>query len=113
MKKNTTFKYYAMNYDVNRRGIKYINVLNREEIKEIERDVKKGKITTRGAFKESLRLNLKHRYWARRECEMSIGDLYEKDLNKYEKIDVYDQIEPNLDLITDYVINKMGIKFEE
>lgn len=54
MKKNTTFEYYAMNYDVNRKRIKYVNVLNREELEEIEREVKKGKITTREAFKEAL-----------------------------------------------------------
>ena len=33
-----------------------------------------------------------------------VGDLFEKDLDKYEKIDVYQQLKPNLNTLADYII---------
>ena len=45
---------------------------------------------------------------------MGIGPLWAKelkDLEKFEKIDMYRQIEMNLDRIVEYIINTMQIKF--
>ena len=75
--------------------------------------VKKGKIKDRLQFKECLKGEFMYRYWCKREYEVSVGDLHEKDLSKYEKIDVYDQLEANLDVITDYIIREMGITFNK
>ena len=56
-----------------------------------------------------------YHYWSKTECEMAIGPLWPKelkDLEKFEKIDMYRQIEMNLDRITEYIINKMEIEFK-
>ena len=33
-----------------------------------------------------------------------IGDLFEEDVNKYKKVDVFTQIEPNMELLADYIL---------
>ena len=43
-------------------------------------------------------------FWAKREYEISVGDAFENDINKFEKIDVYRQLEPQMRLLTDYII---------
>ena len=48
-------------------------------------------------------------YWSKSECEFFISDLHGND---YEKIDIWRQIEPNLNNIVDYINLKMDLKFE-
>lgn len=104
-------KYYAMNYDFNAKKIVKVNVIHEDTLKRLQDMVKKGKIKDRLQFRECLRGEFMYRYWCKREYEISVGDLYEEDLNKYEKIDVYDQLEANMDVIADYIIREMGITF--
>jgi hypothetical protein len=106
-------KYYAMYYDLNAREIRNTNVIQEDILKRLQDMVKKGKIKDRLQFKECLEGEFMYRYWCKREYEVSVGDLHEKDLSKYEKIDVYDQLEDNLDVITDYIIREMGITFNK
>ena len=106
-------KYYAMYYDFNARKIKRVNVIYEDTLKRLQDMVKKGKIKDRLQFRQCLRSEFMYRYWCKREWEISVGDLFEKDLNKYKKIDVYDQLEANLDVITDYIIRNMGITFNK
>lgn len=106
-------KYYAMYYDFNAKEIRKTNVIHEDTLKRLQDMVKKGKIKDRLQFRECLRGEFMYRYWCKREYEISVGDLYEEDLNKYEKIDVYDQLEANMDVITDYVIREMGITFNK
>lgn len=106
-------KYYAMYYDLNAREIRKTNVIQEDILKRLQDMVKKGKIKDRLQFKECLKGEFMYRYWCKREYEVSVGDLHEKDLSKYEKIDVYDQLEANLDVITEYIIREMGITFNK
>ena len=106
-------KYYAMYYDLNSREIRKTNVIQEDILKRLQDMVKKGKIKDRLQFKECLKGEFMYRYWCKREYEVSVGDLHEKDLSKYEKIDVYDQLEANLDVITEYIIREMGITFNK
>lgn len=106
-------KYYVMHYDFNAKEIRKTNVIHGDILKSLQDMVKKGKIKDRLQLREYLRVEFMYRYWCKREWEISVGDLYEKDLNKYEEIDVYDQLEANLDVITDYIIREMGITFNK
>lgn len=106
-------KYYAMHYDFNAKEIRKTNVIHGDILKSLQEMVKKGKIKDRIQLREYLRVEFMYRYWCKREWEISVGDLYEKDLNKYEKVDVYNQLEANMDVITDYVIREMGITFSK
>lgn len=106
-------KYYAMHYDFNAKEIRKTNVIHEDILKSLQEMVKKGKIKDRIQFRECLRSEFMYRYWCKREWEISVGDLYEEDLSKYEKVDVYDQLEANMDVITDYIIREMGITFNK
>ena len=110
---NRELKYYAMYYDFNAKEIRKTNVIHEDTLKRLQDMVKKGKIKDRLQFRECLRGEFMYRYWCKREYEISVGDLYEEDLSKYEKIDVYDQLKANLDVITDYIIRNMGITFNK
>ena len=48
--------------------------------------------------------------WSRCEYEIMVGDLFEQDPNKYEKIDCYQQAHANIDLIVQQVINEFKKK---
>ena len=53
-----------------------------------------------------------YHYWSKTECEIVIGGLHCKYLDEFEKkIDMYRQIEMNLDKIVKYVIDEMCIVF--
>lgn len=63
-------------------------------------------------IKEAIESWAKYNYWSRAEYELMIGDLYEEDTSKYEKVDIYKQIMLNLDLITKYFCFNVFIKAE-
>lgn len=119
--KNTKLEYYAMYYDWSIHKITKINVLGDRYKQRVYDKIKKGKITNRGELKEDLRTYLMYHYWCKSEYEILVGDLfyYSEDnltqLKKYyselEKIDVFTQIEPNLDAVVTYIINEMDIRF--
>lgn len=104
-------EWYAMKYDFNQKEIIQFNVFNSCIIEDLLQEIKRRKVTSRQGVREALRIELMYYYHYKREYEISVGDLDETDLTKYEKIDVYTQLIPNLDVMTDYVINKLGISF--
>ena len=70
---------------------------------------------TMDKFKEELKSDLMYAFWSKREYEISVGDLCEGDIAKYQKIDVYSQVLPNLDILAEYIIecHNSGITTEE
>jgi hypothetical protein len=53
-----------------------------------------------------------YRYWCKCEFEVIIGGLFSKTIDELDKIDVWYQIEPNLDTIVDYLNYKMDLKLK-
>lgn len=51
-------------------------------------------------------------YWSKCEAEIAVGGLFIKSIEELEKIDIYSQLQPNLDRITEYVIKEMGFRFK-
>ena len=50
-------------------------------------------------------------YWSKSEWEILVSDLHlHTPKHKIEKIDIYYQLEPNLDRITEYMINNLTTK---
>ena len=56
-------------------------------------------------FKEDIRRELQYCFWSKREYELFIGDAFEEDINTYEKVDVYSQVLPNLDILCNYILD--------
>ena len=103
---------YILNYNFKLKKIEPINIFNYgnllEEIKEIYKEYIERKEDIK-FFENKINSQLLYYFWSRREYEISVGDLFEKDLEKYEKIDVYYQIKMNFKAFIEYLLNNISI----
>lgn len=91
--------------DFNSGKIKNYNIFRNDFILEIQ----SAKIKTYLELREYIDNWAKYHYWSRTEYEISVGGLFSKYPDEFEKIDIYRQIKMNLDRITEYVNNKLQI----
>lgn len=109
--KNIKLEWYVLNHDFNADKIKNQNIFLMSDVDELKKARKNGKFTNKNELKEFLKRRFMNNYWCKAECEILVGGLFSKS-EKFEKIDMYRQIEMNLDQITDYVINQLGFRFD-
>ena len=111
MKKYDNLVYYAFRYDWNSHSMVKTNILRDDFFEKLEKHLKQRKEpVTKESIKELLDSNLKYHYWSRREYEIQVGDLW-APIEDMKKVDVYQQVAPNLDVIVDYIVYHLGIKF--
>lgn len=106
--KNVNLEWYVLRWDFNEKTVVNHNILQwRKE--DIANEVRKGSIHNKSILKEYLKTVFIYDYWSKTECEMIVSDLH-KDVG--EKIDIWRQIEPNLNNIVEYVNMKMDLNFK-
>ena len=106
--KNVNLEWYVLRWDSNAKKVMNYNILQwRKE--DIAKEVRSGRVYNKSILREYLKTVFMYEYWSKTECEFYISDLHGND---YEKIDIWRQIEPNLDRIAEYVNEKMELKFE-
>lgn len=110
MKKNVKLEYYVLNGDFNTSTIKPYNVLGEWVVTFVRKN--KDKFNNHDELKDLLKHEFMYYYWCKSEYEISVGGLFDKYPDDFKKIDVWSQIEPNLDLITSYIEKEMDIKYE-
>ncbi len=120
------FKFYVLNYNWNEKCVENFNIFNNtalndaveKEVRKYLRSPSKYYYLKRGFFPinihdciygfdglcETIKMLIMWQEWARREYEISVGDAFEDDLNKFEKWDCYRQCIPNIPMITREVI---------
>lgn len=116
------FEYYVLNYDCNKKKVINFNIFNNIMVQEwTEKAVKKylrspkkfkyepfnkNEETLYGfdALVEEIRRTIAWQERGRREYEVSVGDAFETDCDKLEKIDCYMQCKPNVEMITREVL---------
>jgi len=103
-------EWYALEYDFNAKKLTKINVLNQWFIEDLKKRIKLEKITNYNDLKSAVISEMKWRYWSKAEHEMLVSDLFN---DGEEKIDVWYQIEPNIDRICEYVIKELKLKVGE
>lgn len=105
-------EWYVLNYNFNLKKIEPINIFNYgnflKDIKEIYKEYIKRKEDIE-FFENKINSELLYYFWSKREYEISVGDLFEKDLEKYEKIDVYYQVKMNFKAFIEYLLNNISI----
>lgn len=107
--KNSNLKWYVLRYDSNNKKITEHNVM--VGIAEaIQIEVKAKRVYDKKSLKNFLKKEFMHNYWCRAEHEILVSGLHDKDA--IEKIDIYRQLNMNLDTIVDYVNSKCDLKFE-
>ena len=106
--KNVNLEWYVLRWDFNSKKAVDYNILKwRKE--DIAKEIKSGRVHNKVTLYEYLKRQFMYYYWSKTECEFFMSDLHGND---YEKIDIWRQIEPNLNNIVDYVNLKMDLKFE-
>lgn len=112
MKHKVDLEWYAFVYDWNNKELKKINVFRGDFSNNISKRIKDEKIKNYNEFKEVIKRMLMYRYWSKAEYEVLVTDLTNKidENTDMHKIDIWFQLEPNLDRICEYLINKMDIK---
>ena len=119
--KNVNLTYYAFIYDWNTKSLEWIHVLGDRYkvhlVKALKTKTEEVRIKNRDELKKDLKSYLFYYYASRAECEVLVGDLFSgldpaKYVDEMVKLDVYNQVIKNLDVMVDYIINKMDIKFE-
>ena len=119
------FEYYVLNYNWNKKCVENFNIFNNITLnEETEKQVRKylrspksyyyikhgsyvGEHTYIYGFEglcETIKSLIMWQEWSRVEYEISVGDAFEDDLNKFEKWDCYKQCIPNIPMITREVI---------
>lgn len=105
-------EWYVLNYNFNSKKIEPINIFNYgnflKDIKEIYKKYIERKEDIE-FFENKINSELLYYFWSKREYEISVGDLFEKDLEKYEKIDVYYQVKMNFKAFIEYLLNNISI----
>ena len=112
-RKNVELKWYVINHDFNRNKVYHMDIFIQDITDCLIKNLIKKKIKNYSDLYEYLLKEFMFYYWCRAEYEMSIGGLFVKDIEKdLEKIDVWYQIEPNLDRICEYVIRELQLDTE-
>lgn len=85
-------------------GLEYINIMSNDLIERVKKCIKKN--FKYEEIREAVRSELIHRYWGRSEYEVVVSNWVGYDFET--KIDVWYQLEPNLDRITEYLIRELA-----
>lgn len=103
-------EWYVIYHDFNANKITKFNVLNgwEERIAKARKQIKSKQELFNWLDKE-----FRYYYRYRAECEILVGGLFVDNIDNLTKIDIYTQLAPNLNIITDYVTNSMNFKFKD
>lgn len=96
-------EYYVLYHEFNNDEIKMWNIFNSSKFNDGVQDLLKNFITF-SDFKEKLKSLAIYCFWCKAEYEIICKGWVSKSDREY-KIDVYDQIEPNLDMLARYIID--------
>ena len=101
-------EWFVLNYDFNRRKIENYNIFRNFYFIENVKKLLEEHLTFED-FIIQLDKKLRYSFWSKREYEISVGDAFEENLNKYEKIDVYSQVKPNIKILAKYIIDNYKV----
>lgn len=98
-------KWYELIHDFNGDKIKMFNIFNSLNFRwGVERAVKN--YTTYEKFKDDIKGSLMYSFGYKVEYEIACSGLFEK--SERHKIDVYYQVLPNLDILTNYIFETVN-----
>lgn len=106
--KNVNLEWYVLRWDFNTKKVINYNILQYRK-EDIANEVRRKSIHNKSILREYLKTVFIYDYWSKTEYEFYISDLHGND---YEKIDIWRQIEPNLDHIVEYINSKMELRLK-
>lgn len=119
-KKNINAEFYVFNLTHNN-NLYRANIITTELTDRIYKEVKNGKIKTFEELRHEIRMYFS-KYWSRVQFEFMVSGMFQnmksvmerenRDYSVGKKIDVFYQIEKNLNIITEILINRMELPIE-
>lgn len=108
--KKAKLEYMAIIHDWNSHSLKYVNILGDRLKDDIIKLIKSGDVYDRESLKKCVIVLLRYYYMSKAEYEVMVGDLHCKPEEMF-KIDVWYQLEPNIDHIIDHIIREMDLDY--
>ena len=102
MKNYNELEWYVLIHDINDDIIRHFNIFRSSKVQDMVNDALKH-YTNFEAFKTTLTKIFKYEYLSKAEFEIYVNGMFSKKESR--KIDVYYQIEPNINIIAEYIIN--------
>lgn len=109
--KKVNLSWKVLDHDFNNDKIINYDIFWKGSPEVIAKRIKTEKINNYNDFKESMKRMWMHDFWSKSECEILVSGLHTRV--EPTKIDIWDQIEMNLDRILEYVIKEMQIEFKK
>lgn len=118
-RKRKQLEWYCMEWGVNGK-LQFFNVMYAIDIDDLKKKLrykgtrpnKYNSIKNYNELREYLGREFMYHFWCKCEHEIIVNSWPDHDESTEEKIDVFDQIRPNLDRITEYVIRELKINFQ-
>lgn len=101
--KNKKLEWNALIHDFNSDSIKKYNIFSESFKEDLYKKYRAKKLNTKAELKEEIVKYCKYHFWSRTEYEIAMGGLFSKYPEKFDKIDIWFQLEMNIDHIVDYV----------
>ena len=111
-RKNKDLKWYAFREEFNSNRLEYTNVLGVSFAEELLKRIKSEKIDNYDKLKDLVSRMLRYRFWSKAEHEVIVRSLIHRpDRDSETKIDIWYQLEPNIDRIIEYIMKELQIEF--
>lgn len=99
--------FYVLNYDFNKKKVVLYNIFNNIHVYEstlkLIDQYNKEKYVFEEFVEELIKI-VQWQEWSRREYEISVGDAFETDIDKFEKWDCFEQFKPNAEIFAHYLL---------
>lgn len=106
MKHKVKLVWNAFRYDMSSRHLEEFNVIKEDLIEDIEKAYKRKELKNMDDLENIIGHWALYHYFSKAEHEVCVTDLFGKDEFK---VDVFWQINMNLDRLTEYIANEMQI----
>lgn len=106
--KKSNLEWYVLAHDFNSNKIVNYNVMT-GIAKLLYKEVKAKRVYNKDTLKKFLKKEFMYSYWSKAEHEILVSGLSNYDIT--EKIDIWRQLEMNLDIIVEYVNIKCDLKY--
>lgn len=101
-------QFYVLNYNYNEKKVIHYNIFNNIHVYNSTLKLINDYYNNKYSFDEFVNELIgivRWQEWGRREYEISVGDAFETDIDKFEKWDCFEQFEPNARMFAHYLLD--------
>ena len=95
-------EWYVLNYDFNSKNAELYNIFNSSKFSDGLKEINESNYDF-DEFVEELDKLCRYCFWSKSEYEIYVTDAFHPE--DQSKIDVYDQLKPNMKVLAEYIIN--------